>query len=107
LAAARALFRSPGRAAVAGLALGVIAATLSWPISYLMFGGVTAGGVTIVTTVLAGLGLPLKWAVYAASLSNDLLDKTVTFLLVRAILVSLPLRVAARFPAAGRALGRA
>lgn len=105
-AATRGLFRSTGHTALAGLLLGLLAATLSWPISYLLFGGVTAGGVTLVTTALAGLGVPLKWAVYGASLSNDVLDKTVTFLLVRTALVSLPVRVAARFPAVQRALGR-
>ena len=106
-AARQAFFRSTWRAGAAGLALGGIAATLSWPIAYLAFGGVTAGGVTVVTTVLSGMGMPLKWAVLAASLSNDLLDKTVSFLLVRVVLVSLPARAAARFPGAGRALGRA
>jgi energy-coupling factor transport system substrate-specific component len=107
LAARYGLFRSAGRAALAGLGLGFAAATLSWPISYFAFGGVTAGGVTVVTTLLTSLGIPLQWAVYGASLSNDLLDKTVTFLLVRAVLVGLPLRATARFPAVDRALGRA
>jgi len=68
---------------------------------------VTAAGVTLITTLLTGAGVSLKWAVYGASLSNDLLDKTVTFLLVRAILIALPRRTAARYPAADRALGRA
>lgn len=107
LAARRAWFRSTPSALATGLATGLIAATMSWPISYLAFGGVTAGGVTVVTTVLTGFGVPLKWAVYGASLSNDLLDKTVTFLLVRVVLGSLPDRALARFPAALRALGRA
>jgi energy-coupling factor transport system substrate-specific component len=106
LAARRALFRSTPVAMGAGALLGTLAAVLSWPISYLAFGGVTAGGVTVVTTVLTGAGVPLKWAVLAASLSNDLLDKTVNFLLVRVILTSLPSRVAARFPMTRRALGR-
>jgi energy-coupling factor transport system substrate-specific component len=106
--AARAgVFRSLQWSAMAGLGLGVLAATMSWPISYVVFGGVTAGGVTVVTTVLTGLGVPLKWAVYAASLGTDLLDKFVTFLLVRTLLVSLPTRMASRFPLAARALGRA
>lgn len=104
-AARQALFRSAGVAIGAGLALGAAAAMLSWPISYLAFGGVTAGGVTVVTTVLTGAGVPLKWAVLAASLSNDLLDKTACFLLVRVVLVSLPRRAAARFPDVQRALG--
>lgn len=107
LAARRGAFASPWRAAVAGLLLGVIAATLSWPISLLLFGGVTAGGVTVVTTLLTALGVPLKWAVYGASMSNDLLDKGVTFLLVHVVLISLPKRLSARFPAADRAVGRA
>lgn len=105
-AARRGLFRSTALAISAGLALGVIAATLSWPISYYAFGGVTSGGVSVVTTVLNGMGVPLNIAVYAASLSNDLLDKTVSFTLVRVVLVSLPRRVAARFPDVQRSLGR-
>jgi energy-coupling factor transport system substrate-specific component len=100
------MFASVGRAAASGLGLGLLAATLSWPIALLLFGGVTAGGVTIVTTLLTVVGVPLKWAVYGASLSNDLLDKCVTFLLVHVILMSLPKRMAARFPAADRARGR-
>ena len=106
-AAWRGLFASIPRVLVSGAGLGVLAATLSWPISLLLFGGVTAGGVTIVTTLLTALGVPLTWAVYAASLSSDVLDKVITFLLVHAVLVSLPGRMAARFPAAARALGRA
>lgn len=106
-AARRAVFGSVTRALVGGLGLGLIAATMSSPISYFAFGGVTAGGVTAVTTILTAFGVPLQWAVYVASLSNDLLDKSVTFLLVRTILISLPVRMAARFPPAARALGRA
>jgi energy-coupling factor transport system substrate-specific component len=101
------LLRSARWSALGGLGLGFLAATLSWPIAYFAFGGVTASGVTMVTTLLAGAGVPLKWAVYGASLGNDLLDKTVTFLLVRTVLAALPRRTAARFPAADRALGRA
>lgn len=99
-------FTSPSRALLGGIGLGFVAATISWPISLILFGGVTAGGVTLVTTVLRGLGMPLEWAVLAASLSNDLLDKSVTFLLVRAVLAALPRRLAGAFPEADRSLGR-
>ena len=91
------------KAVVSGLGLGLLAATLSWPIAYFVFGGVTAGGVTVVTTLLTAVGVPLEWAVYGASLSNDLLDKCVTFLLIYVILRSLPRRMAARFPGVERA----
>ncbi len=99
------MFASVPRAVVGGMVLGLLAATMSWPISYLLFGGVTGGGVTVVTTALAALGVPLKWAVYAASLSNDLMDKVVTFVLVHTVLRSLPKRMAAGFPLAARARG--
>ena len=107
LVAARfAVFSTLWRTVAAGVALGVLAATMSWPISYFAFGGVTSSGVTLVTTALSGLGLPLEYAVYLASLGTDLLDKTATFLLVRTVLVSLPRRMTARFPRAAAALGR-
>ncbi len=101
-----AVFGSLRRTVAGGVVLGVLAATMSWPISYFAFGGVTSSGVTLVTTVLSGLGLPLQYAVYIASLGTDLLDKTATFLLVRTVLVSLPRRVMARFPRVDAALGR-
>lgn len=101
--AARAgLFRSPWRAAPAGLLLGLLAGATAAPIAYLMFGGATAGGVTAVTTLLRASGVPLKAAVYVSSLSTDLLDKTVAFVMVALILRALPVRLAARFPALRR-----
>jgi energy-coupling factor transport system substrate-specific component len=100
------VFGSAWKAAASGLGVGLLAATLSWPIAYFVFGGVTAGGVTVVTTLLTALGVPLEWAVYGASLSNDLLDKCATFLLVFVVLKSLPRRMAARFPGVARARHR-
>ncbi|HKI95490.1 MAG TPA: hypothetical protein VJ992_09385 [Gemmatimonadales bacterium] len=107
VAARAGAFRGIWRTVGTGLLLGATAALLSWPIAYLAFGGVTATGVTAVTTVLTAIGFPLRWAVLAASASTDLLDKTATVLLVRGLLVALPRRTAARFPLAERALGRA
>lgn len=106
LAARAGIFRSAWRALLGGLGLGVLAATLSWPISFLLFGGVTASGVSLVTTLLTALHVPIGWAVYIASLGTDLLDKSISFLLVFVVLQSLPARTAARFPMANRARGR-
>ncbi len=96
------LFRRLASAALAGLGLGFVAASVSAPISYFVFGGVTAGGVTAVTTVLRALGAPLGVAVAAASYATDLLDKTIACALVSAVLRSLPRTLAARFPALAR-----
>lgn len=100
------VFSSVQRTVLAGVLLGMMAATVSWPISLNVFGGVTTGGVTVATTILTSLGVNLSLAVYASSLFTDLLDKIGTFLVVRVVLVSLPARMRARFPNAARALGR-
>ena len=58
-AAARAgLFRSFRTAVPAGLGLGVIASLTSTPISYLLFGCTTTGGIALTTALGKALGLP-------------------------------------------------
>src|SRR2546430_11563681 len=58
-AAARAgLFRSFRTAVPAGLGLGVIASVTSTPISYLVFGCTTTGGIALPTALGRTLGLP-------------------------------------------------
>lgn len=100
------VFRRLWLTLVAGLALGGLAATISWPISFFVFGGVTGGGVSAVVALFRGLGLQLGWAVYLGGLASDLLDKVFTVLVARTVLVSLPARLLARFPIARRALGQ-
>jgi energy-coupling factor transport system substrate-specific component len=102
LAARVGAFRRLGTAVPAGLLLGVLAASTSAPISYFLFGGVTAGGVTAVTTVLRALGARLPVAVAVASYGTDLLDKSLVFALVAVVLRSLPRQMAVRFPMLAR-----
>lgn len=106
LAARHAGFRSLviaiGWGALGGLAGGAASAV----ISYLVFQGVTATGVTAITTLLAGAGLSRAQAVTVASIGTDLTDKILTFVLVGAALRSLPMRIAGRFAWAPRAVGR-
>ena len=96
------LFRRFATAVPAGIGMGLLAAACSAPIAYFLFGGVTAGGVTVVTTVLRALGAPLAVAVASASFATDLLDKAISCALVSALLGSLPRTLAARFPALAR-----
>lgn len=96
-------FRRIGSSVAAGLLLGAIAGATAAPIAYYMFGGATAGGVTAVTALLRAVGVPLNVAVFTSSISTDLLDKTLSFALVFAILRALPVQMAARFPALSRA----
>lgn len=101
------VFRSVPTTLAGGIGLGIVAAVLSWPISFYIFGGVTGGGVSAVITALRGAGVSLGWSVLLGGLVSDVIDKTVTFLLVRTVLTSLPDRMKARFPVVTRALGRA
>src|SRR6266481_3897535 len=105
-AAARAgLFRSFRTAVPAGLGLGVIASVTSTPISYLVFGCTTTGGIALTTALGKALGLPPLGACFFGSFVSDFGDKAVTFALVTSVLHGLPRRTAARFPWALRAIG--
>lgn len=105
LAARGGWFRSFKTAVPAGLALGVIAAAVSTPISYLIFGCATTGGIALTTKVGQLLGLPPLGACFFGSFIADFGDKAVTFALVTSILHALSRRSAARFPLALRAIG--
>ncbi|MES2304926.1 MAG: hypothetical protein V4558_05440 [Gemmatimonadota bacterium] len=106
LAAHRGGFATPFRSAAWGAACGVGCGLISAAISYLLFRGVTVGGVTAIGALLRGLGLPLSTAVVVASLITDILDKTIAFLVVGALLRAMPKRILGRFPIAARAVGR-
>ncbi|MEP6590238.1 MAG: hypothetical protein ABJC19_03555 [Gemmatimonadota bacterium] len=106
LAASRGGFATPFRSAIWGAGCGVLCGLVSAVISFVLFRGVTAGGVSAIGALLRGLGLPLSTAVTSASLLTDILDKTVAFLVVGALLRALPRRILGRFPVAARAVGR-
>lgn len=106
LAARNRGFRSPGASLAWGALVGLAAGLTSALISYIVFRGVTATGVTAVTALLSGAGLTRAQAVTAASVGTDLADKMIVFALAGAALRSLPMRVAARYPWAVRAVGR-
>lgn len=98
-------FRSGVRALGWGLLAGVLGGTMSAVISATLFGGVTATGVTAIVAVLRHAGVALDRAVLIASLTTDLLDKAVSFLLLALLLRALPRRTRFRFPSAIRAIG--
>ena len=106
LAAARGGFRSTARAAAHGVLVGLIAGASSAVISYFVFGGVTAGGVTAVTTLFRGIGFSLAQSVTMASIATDVVDKTIVFTLVAVVLAALPRRIIGRYPGAARAVAR-
>ncbi len=102
--ARRGLFRAPALAALAGLGVGIVAATLSAPLSAWLFGGTTGGGTDLVVALLRSLGLDRLEASLVQSLATDPLDKMISFLLIQPLLAALPRRLRHRFPQ-GAALG--
>lgn len=90
---------------VAGVACGVVSAFVAAPIAALVFGGVTGSGTDLLVAAFQFAGSDLQTAVLQQSLISDSVDKTVSYLVVFAILGALSRRVAARFPQGERAVG--
>lgn len=106
LAANRGGFRTAWRSALWGAGCGLLCGFTSAAISYFLFGGVTATGVTAVGALLRSTGLSLAAAVTIASVLTDVVDKTLSFIALGYLLRSLPRRVLGRFPLAARAVGQ-
>jgi hypothetical protein len=90
---------------VAGAACGVVSALIAAPIAAYVFGGVTGSGTDFLVLVFQQAGSGLEEAVLQQSLISDPIDKTITFLVVYALLRGASRRVTARFPQGERALG--
>jgi energy-coupling factor transport system substrate-specific component len=91
---------------VAGLICGVVSAIISAPISASL-GGVTGSGTDLLVAAFQKAGNTLQESVLKQGLLSDPLDKTVTFVVVFAVLAALSRRFVARFPQGEQAVGLA
>jgi hypothetical protein len=91
---------------VAGASCGVISAFIAAPIAAYLFAGVTGSGTDFLVLLFQSAGDSLHDAVLKQSLISDPIDKTITFLVVYALLGAASRRVTGRFPQGERALGR-
>jgi hypothetical protein len=82
---------------VGGLTTGLIAAAMSAPISAGVFGGVTGGGTDALVAIYRTLGFNVFQSAFAQGLTSDPLDKTLSYTVVYAILLSLPITVRTMF----------
>ena len=82
---------------IGGLTTGLVAATISAPIAAGVFGGVTGGGTDLLVAAFRTLGLNVFQSAFAQGLTSDPLDKTVSYTVVFAILVALPVTVRTMF----------
>ncbi len=92
---------------VAGLAVGIVSAIISAPISAIVFGGVTGSGSDLLVAAFQKAGDDLGTSVLKQGLLQDPIDKTLTFFVVFAILGALSRRFVARFPQGEQAVGLA
>ena len=91
---------------VAGLVCGIVSAVISAPISASL-GGVTGSGTDFLVAAFQKAGNTLQESVLKQGLLSDPIDKTVTFVVVFAILAALSRRFVARFPQGEQAVGLA
>lgn len=90
---------------VGGAICGVISALISAPISAIVFGGVTGSGADLLVASFQQAGSDLETAVLQQGLISDPIDKTLTYIIVFALLATLSRRFTARFPQGERAVG--
>ena len=90
---------------VAGATCGVISALIAAPIAAYVFAGVTGSGTDFLVLLFQQAGSDLQTAVLQQSLISDPIDKTITYLVVFALLGAASRRVTARFPQGEQALG--
>jgi energy-coupling factor transport system substrate-specific component len=83
--------------ALFGVLTGIVAAAISAPIAAYVFGGVTGAGTDVLVAVFQSLGASVLGASFAQGTVSDPLDKTITYLIVWAIISALPKRLLARF----------
>lgn len=82
----------------AGFVTGVAAAVVAAPIAYFVFGGTTGGGTDILVVIFREATGSVFNAVLLQAGIVDPLDKAVSFLVVWAVLLAVPLGVKTLFP---------
>ncbi len=90
--------RTAGLAAVGGVITGVVAAIVSAPIAYYVFGGTTGGGTDALVAIFRSMTDNIFLAVQLQGLASDPVDKLVTYLVAFAILLAVPTSVKTIFP---------
>ena len=90
--------------AIVGFGVGLVAAVVSAPIAYVVFGGSTGGGTDILVAVFRNFTDNAFTATLLQSGVSDPIDKTVVFVLVWFILLALPTSVKLLFPQGDRSI---
>jgi energy-coupling factor transport system substrate-specific component len=90
LAVRRGLLSKWWSSILVGVAIGIMAAVVSAPVTAVVFGGVTLGGATAINALLLATGRSVWKAVVAGSLFVEMLDKPAAALLAHLAILRLP-----------------
>ena len=90
--------------AIVGFLVGLVAAVVSAPIAYSVFGGSTGGGTDVLVAVFRNFTDSAFTATLLQAGVSDPLDKTVVFLVVWSILLALPASVKLLFGQGDRSI---
>lgn len=85
------------RSVITGIFLAVIAATVSAPVIYFLFGGITGNGISAFTIYLESIGFIKSKAVIISGISAELIDKTIQTVMSFFILKNVPLSLLKKF----------
>ena len=95
-------YRHVWSAAIAGLILPLVGATISAPITVVVFGGATGTGSDAVTAFFLASGDKLVSAVFKAGFLVAIVDKMISSLIAYAVAKNIPASYSAKFPAITR-----
>lgn len=90
--------RTWGKVAIAGILTGIVAAIVSAPIAYFVFGGTTGGGTDALVAIFRSMTDNIFLATQLQGFASDPVDKLATFLVCMAILIAVPVTVKTTFP---------
>jgi len=87
------LFKTTG----SGIIMAIIAAFVSAPVIYYLFGGITGNGISVFTIYLQSIGFAKSQSVLISGISAELIDKTTQCLIAVTILKSVPQFLISKF----------
>jgi len=90
-------FKNILRTTGTGIILSILAAFISAPVIYYVFGGITGNGISALTIYLQTTGLSKSQSVIISGLSAEFIDKTTQCLIAFTILKSIPQVLLSKF----------
>jgi energy-coupling factor transport system substrate-specific component len=92
------LFATRYSCVLGGILQGLLCAAVSAPIAAFVFGGTMLAGTDALVIFFRSIGNNILQSVFYQGLSSDPIDKTISYLIVYALLHRLPERIINRFP---------